>query len=137
MKNKTARSLVEAFDSILRGKRKPEKLRTDKGTEFINAPFQQYLKKKCIEFYTANNEPKAVVVERMNCTLKSNLYRYFTAVNSLRYIDILQDLVDSYNNTHHRSMSRTQASVSLLNVGAVRRKLYGEIETKPRGFKFK
>ena len=59
MKNKTAHSLVEAFESILSGKRKPEKLRTDKGTEFINAPFQQYLNKKGIELYTANNEPKA------------------------------------------------------------------------------
>ena len=58
-----ARNLVGALDSILPGKRKPEKLRTDKGTEFINAPFQQYLKKKGIEHYTANNEPKAAVVE--------------------------------------------------------------------------
>ena len=34
MKNKTARGLLEAFDSILCEGRKPEKLRTDKGTEF-------------------------------------------------------------------------------------------------------
>ena len=41
MKNKTARSLVQAFDSISGNeKRKPEKLRTDKGTEFINESFQ-------------------------------------------------------------------------------------------------
>ena len=36
MKNKSAHSLVQAFDSILNEKRKPEKLRTDKGTEFVN-----------------------------------------------------------------------------------------------------
>ena len=79
--------------------KKPEKLRTDKGTEFINESFQQYLKKQGIQFYTATNEPKAAVVERVNRTLKSKLYRYFTGVNSLRYIDVLQDIVDSYNNT--------------------------------------
>ena len=105
--------------------RKPEKLRTDKGTEFVNESFQQYLKKKGIQFYTANNEPKASVVERVNRTLKSKLYRYFTAVNSLCYINILQDLVDSYNNTYHRTIGH--ATVSLLNVGTVRRKLYGGI----------
>ena len=66
MKNKTAHSLLEAFDSILSKGRKPEKLRTDKGTEFLNETFQQYLKKKNIYFYTANNEPKASVVERVN-----------------------------------------------------------------------
>ena len=39
MKNKTARSLLEAFDSILSEGRKPEKLRRDKGTEFLNESF--------------------------------------------------------------------------------------------------
>ena len=137
MKNKTARSLLEAFDSILSEGRKPEKLRTDKGTEFVNESFQQYLKKKDIQFYTANNEPKASVVERVNRTLKSKLYRYFTAVNSLRYIDVLQDLVDSYNNTYHRSIGCAPATVSLLNVGDVRRKLYGGItSTVAKKFKF-
>ena len=92
MKNKTARSLVQAFDSILNKKRKPEKLRRDKGTEFVNESFQQYLKKQGIQFYTAKNEPKATVVERVNRTLKSKLYRYFTGVNSFslyRYIKML------------------------------------------------
>ena len=98
MKNKTARSLLEAFDSILSKGRKPEKLRTDKGIEFLNESFQQYPKKKNIQFYTANNEPKAIVVERVHRTLKYKLYHYLMAVNSLRYVDVLQDLVDSYNN---------------------------------------
>ena len=49
----------------------------------------------------------------------------------------MQDLVDSYNNTYHRSIGRAPATVSLLNVGTVRRKLYGGItSTAPRKFKF-
>ena len=129
---------MKAFDSILSEKRKPEKLRTDKGIEFINESFQQYLKKRGIQFYTSTNEPKAAVVERVNRTLKSKLYRYFTGANFLRYIDVLQDIVDSYNNTYHRSIGRAPETVSLLNVGQVRRKLYGKIErSKPKHFKFK
>ena len=132
MKNTTARSLVQAFDSILSEKRKPEKLRTDKGTEFVNESFQQHLKKQGIQFYTAKNEPTAAVVQRVNRTLKSNLYRYFTGVNSLCCIDVLQDIVDSYNYTYHRSIGRAPATISLLNVGQARRKLYGKIErSKP------
>ena len=51
---------------------------------------------------------------------------------------MLQDLVDSYNNTYHRSIGRAPATVSLLNVGTVRRKLYGEINsTAPKRFKFR
>ena len=138
MKNKTAHSLLEVFDSILSEGRKPEKLRTDKGTEFLNETFQQYLKKKNIHFYTANNEPKASVVERVNRTLKSKLYHYFTAVNSLHYIDVLQDLVNSYNNTYHRSIGCAPVTVSLLNVGNIRRKLYGEMNSiAPKKFKFR
>ena len=63
MRNKTAHSFLETFVSTLSEGRKPEKLRTDKGTEFLNKSFQQYLKKRNIKFYTANNKPKASVVE--------------------------------------------------------------------------
>ena len=78
------------------------------------------------------------MVERVNCTLKSKLYRYFTGASSLHYIDVLQDIMDSYNNTYRRSIGRAPATVSLLNVGQVRRKLDGKIErSKPKSFKFK
>ena len=74
----------------------------------------------------------------MNRTLKSKLDRYFTAVNSLHYTDVLQDLLDAYNNTYHRSIRGAPATVSLLNVGTVRRKLYGEMNsTAPKKFKFR
>ena len=76
-------------------------------------------------------------MEQVNRTLKSKLYCYFMAVNSLCYINVLQDLVDSYNNTCHRSIGRTPTTVSLLNVGTVRRKFYGGItSTTPKKFKY-
>ena len=50
---------------------------------------------------------------------------------------LLQDLVYSYNNTCHRSIGRAPTNVSLLNVGTVRRKLYGKItSTATKKFKF-
>ena len=46
--------------------------------------------------------------------------------------------VQSYNNAYHRMIGRAQASVSFLNVGQVRRKMYGKSWTKPkRELKFK
>ena len=60
---KTVHSLLEAFYSVLSEGRKPEKLRTNKCAEFLNESFQQYLKMKYIQFCTANNEPKASVVD--------------------------------------------------------------------------
>ena len=63
-------SLLEEFDSVLSEGRKPEKLRTDKGTDILNESFWQYLKKKDIRCCTANNGQKASVVVRVNWTLK-------------------------------------------------------------------
>ena len=46
MKNETARCLLEAFLSILSGGRKPEKLRTYKGREFLTSHSISILKRK-------------------------------------------------------------------------------------------
>ena len=136
LKDKTSKSLVNAFEPILKTGRSPEKLQTDKGTEFLNRPFQQFLKHNNIGFLTTNSEMKASIVERFNRTLKTRMWKYFTANNTHVYIDVLQDLVTAYNNSFHRSIGRAPATVSLLNVGEVRRKLYGKI-TPRETFKFK
>ena len=78
------------------------------------------------------------MVEGFNRTLKTRMWKYFTAKNNHVYIDILQDIVHWYNNSYHRRIGRAPASVSLLSVGQVRRKLHGKSWTKPgRKFKFK
>ena len=46
LKNKTRETLVNSFQSILDLGRSPEKLQTDKGTEFLNHNFQSLLKRK-------------------------------------------------------------------------------------------
>ena len=78
------------------------------------------------------------MVERFDRTLKTRMWKYFTKKNTRVYIDILQDIEHGYNNSYHRSIGRAPTSVSLLNVGQVRRKLYGKSWTKPgRKFQFK
>ena len=79
LRNKTSASLVDAFQSILDTGRSPDKLQTDKGTEFLNAPFQHLLEKHEIKFFTTNSELKASVIERFNRTLKTRMWKYFTA----------------------------------------------------------
>ena len=101
LKNKTGESLVNGFQSILDLGRSPEELQTDKGTEFLKRNFQSFLKENNIHFFTTNSELKGSVVERFNRTLKTCLWKYFTAKNNLVYIDILQDNVHGYNNSYH------------------------------------
>ena len=37
-------------------------------------------------------------------TLKNNIYKHMTAVSKNIYFDVLNDIVDKYNNTFHRTI---------------------------------
>ena len=54
--------------------------------------------------YSIHNEGKAFVAERFIKTLKNKIYKYMTSVSKNVYIDKLDDIVDEYNNTYHRSI---------------------------------
>ena len=112
MKTKTGESLVEAFSRIIKKGRTPGMFHTDKGTEFTNEQFQKLLKEHNIRFFTTHNETKASIVERFNRTLKGKMWKYFTANNTLKYIDILQKLVKSYNSSRHRSIGMRPVDVN-------------------------
>ena len=106
VKNKSAPEVKAAFESILlENDRRPTYVQTDKGREFLNAIFFTFLKQQEILHYTSeNNDIKCALVERFNRTLKSKMWRYFTRAKSLRYIEVLPKLVQSYNSTYHTSI---------------------------------
>ena len=54
--------------------------------------------------YSAHNEGKSVVAERFNRTVKNKIYKYMTLVSKNVYIDKLDDIVNEYNNTYHRTI---------------------------------
>ena len=124
IKNKTGQSLIGAFEHILRSGRSPRLLQTDKGSEFTNRSFQTYLKTKGIHFFTTHNETKASVVERFNRTLKTKMWKFFTANNTNEYIKALPKLVSAYNHSFHRSIQTTPASVDIYNSDDIRKILY-------------
>ena len=56
--------------------------------------------------YSIHNEGKSVVVERFIRTLKTKIYRYMTSISKNVCIDILNDIVNDYNNIHHRTINK-------------------------------
>ena len=54
--------------------------------------------------YSTYNEGKPVVAERFIRTLKSKVFKHMTAVSKNVYFDVLDNIVDKYNNTVHRSI---------------------------------
>ena len=54
--------------------------------------------------YSIHNEGKSVVAERFIRTLKTKIYKYMTSISKNVYIDKLDDIVNEYNNTYHRTI---------------------------------
>ena len=54
--------------------------------------------------YSTYNEGKSVVAERFIRTLKNKLYKHMTATGKKVYYDVLDDVVNKYNNTKHSTI---------------------------------
>ena len=139
IKLKTGPALVEAFKVILSSGRKPHKIMMDQGTEFFNKSFQTLLKNEGIELFNMFNKTKASIVERVIRTFKTKMWRYFTAKETMRYLDVLPDLVYSCNHSEHRSIGRQPALVNSENEDEVFHALYHNVldNVQPVKYKFK
>ena len=102
IKDKKGTYIVNAFRKILSdSNRKPNKIRVDLGREFYNKFFKDFLKINNIEMYSTFNEGKYVVTERFIRTLKNKMFKHMTAISKNVYFDVLDDIVNKYNNTIH------------------------------------
>ena len=63
--------------------------------------------------YSTNNEGKSVIAERFIRTLKNKIYKYMTSISKNVYIDKLDDIVNKYNNTYHRTIKMKPVDVKL------------------------
>ncbi len=102
-----AKDIVRAFDLILSQGRSPEVVYSDKGSEFNNALFKRYLSKRKLKYFTTQNEDiKVSVAERVIRTIRNKMHKLFQHTRSYRFVERLQELVDSYNSTPHRTLGR-------------------------------
>ena len=112
LKDKKVITITNAFQKILDdSNRKPNKIWVDKGSEFYNNSFKKWLKDNDIEMYSIHNEGKSVVAERFIRTLKTKLCKYMTSLSKNVYIDILDDIVNEYNNTYYRTIKMKPVDV--------------------------
>ena len=61
--------------------------------------------------YLIHNEQKSVIAERFIITLKTKIYKYMTSISKNVYIDKLDDIVNEYNNTYHRTIKMKPVDV--------------------------
>ena len=65
---------------------------------------KSWLQDNNIAVYSTHSEGKSVVAERFIRTLKNRIYKHITSISKNVYIDKLDDIVDEYNITHHRTI---------------------------------
>ena len=98
-------SIVNAFNKITKqSSRKPNTIWVDQGGEFCNNVFEKWLSDNDINMYSTYNEGKSVVAERFIRTLKNKLYKHMTATGKNVYYDVLDGVVNKYNNTKHNTI---------------------------------
>ena len=86
-------------------------LKNLKEEKYIKKYIKKWLKDNDIEIYSTHNEGKSVVAERFVRTLKSKIYKYMTSISKNVYIDKLDDIVNEYNNTYHRTIQMRPVDV--------------------------
>ena len=105
LKDKKGATITNAFQTTLdSSKRKPNKIWVDQGSEFYNNSFKMWVKDNGISMYSTYNEGKSAVAERFIRTLKNRIYKHMTAISKNVYFDVLDDIVEKYNNTYHKNI---------------------------------
>ena len=105
LENKKGISVTNGFNKIIKqSNRKPNKIWVYQGVEFYNNVFKKWLSDNDIIMYSTYNEGKSVVAETFIRTLKSKLYKHMTAICKNVYYDVLDDVVNKYNNTKYSTI---------------------------------
>ena len=65
-----------------------------------------------MEIYSTCNEGKSVVAERFIRTLKNKIFTHITAISKNVYFDVLDDIVNKYNNTIHKTIKMKTINVT-------------------------
>ena len=62
--------------------------------------------------YSTCNAGKTVVAEKFISTLKNKIFKHMTAISKNVYFDVLDDIVDKYNNTVHKTIKMKPIDVT-------------------------
>ena len=130
VKTKSGKDVATAMKTILLTlKTNPQNLQTDRGTEFFNQHFQKLMERFKINHYSTFSNLKASVVERVNRTLKTRMWKMFSLQGNYRWLNILQDIVKDYNNTKHSTIAMKPNQVNKQNEKKILRSIFTHAKT--------
>ena len=69
------------------------------------------MKRHGIQHFASESEQQTAVIERFNEIIKTRIWTYLSDRGTMRWLDVIQDLVDAYNHSCHRSIGIAPADV--------------------------
>ena len=76
----------------------------NQGSDNSNNSCKYLLKINNTEMYSTSNEGKSVVAERFIRIPKNKIFKHMAAISKNIYFDVLDDIVNKYNNTVHKTI---------------------------------
>jgi transposase InsO family protein len=132
IKSKNHTEIVEALSKIFKDHGIPLRIQSDMGGEFTGKIVKTFFRDSGVTFFTTTNDDiKCAMVERFNRTLKERLWLYMTQKNNYRYIDILNDVVYSYNHSIHSATGFPPADVDEEEAMKIRELMLRDTQTTP------
>ena len=108
IKKKNAQTIKQSFENVLiSSKRKPNLIERNRGKEFYNNFFQEFLNKKNNKLYSGNSSYGAVFAESFNPTIRDLPKKPVFEKGDAEWIDVLPTKTKQYNNTIHSSTKLT------------------------------
>lgn len=141
LKKKNGSAVAQAFKKIIstakrNGHSAPNLLHTDKGLEFKNKEFKTVLDEYGVKLYHTENSEKSAIVERFNRTLNNKMKVKFEINQNFRWVAMLQQLTDEYNNTKHTTIKMKPSEVNKFNEKSILESLHKRNErVKYNGYK--
>ena len=113
LKDKSGKSTTTAFKKLIEtSKRKHEKVWSDRGKEFYNKTFLDFLKQNEIQIYSTHSDLKAVFVERFNRTLLDLIKEPMYIEGKACWLNHINSALDKYNNRVHTTTRMTPFEAS-------------------------
>ena len=108
LKNKCSQTITNEFSIFLTtSKRKPPKIESDRGTEFYNSIFENFLKLKNIQHYSRFTDKGPPIAERVIRTLRNLLKKPVLIAGNADWLSELPSVIKQYNNSFHHSTKMT------------------------------
>ncbi|KAL3118243.1 hypothetical protein niasHT_003722 [Heterodera trifolii] len=128
LRTKKSEDMVEGFKRVFSTMpMKPHRIFSDKGTEFRNHQLKKLFDEEEVEKYeSTHSEKKAALAERAIRQIKNRVYRYFAQTKTLKWVDVIDQIVDGINKSPSRVHGMRPIDVNFKNSQQIWEKMFGE-----------